>query len=336
MKRVLLVGILFLILSALPQPIYAQTLLAECDACGYCKGQEPPDNWASCARCLYPTIVTDPNALKSVALANNTLVIIATQPDPDNPNNILTNRAVQPAKGRYYTQLGCLNTGALSFRDNPGAAGATVNFILNSLLFPIAGTLAFGTIIYAGFLLLTAQGDQMKIAQGKRMITGSIVGLVFTFGTVFIINIIASDILKIPGFSRGTKITMVGYGQPMDGIYPEVAVRYDDKIITSRKNIQGTETTLVSEVFEIPMIIDLTNPAEYQKLTFTLQNDDNDPINPNVDRNYYNYSLLFDDKVCTQRRLVQSAGGNHLPNNTKLYLNWPPDQAKMYCETLSP
>lgn len=187
------ISLLFLfILFIIPffSPVQAQRI-AECDACGYCNGRTPPENWASCAECLYPVEY----GINHNPTSNLTLKI---NEDPTADN---FNKPPAPAAGKYYTQLGCLNTGLSSF-TNISAGGGVLNFLLNYLIFPIVGVLAFMTIIYGAFLLLTAQGDQFKIAQGKRLITSAVVGLIFTFSVVLIINLIGANILRIPGMQQ--------------------------------------------------------------------------------------------------------------------------------------
>jgi len=168
--------------------------MIECDSCGYCANRTAPENWGSCAECLYGHLgVTKESDPKS----NKTLLINLAQGSTN------FNKPPQPAAGKYFTQLGCLNTGLESFRD-PSSAGGVLNFLLNNLIFPTVGTLAFGTILYGAFQLSTAQGDQMKIQQGRRLVTSSIVGLVFTLSAILIVNVVGSDILKIPGLGGRT------------------------------------------------------------------------------------------------------------------------------------
>jgi hypothetical protein len=162
---------------------------AECDACGYCRGQQtPPGNWNNCTKCLYPSI-----APGSTAIQDKTLLIQGTVGEKA--------RAITPALGAYYTQLGCINTNIDSF-TNPSAAGGVLNFILNRLIFPIVGVLAFLSLIYGAFLLATAQSDREQIARGKSYVVGALVGLIFVFGVVFIVGFIGADILKIPFFGK--------------------------------------------------------------------------------------------------------------------------------------
>jgi hypothetical protein len=127
----------------------------------------------------------------NLARSNLTLKI---ETDPSKSN---FNRPPEPRKGRFYTQLGCFGNNLVSF-DSEAAPGELVNFILTNLIFPTVGTLGFIAIVYGGFMLATAQGDVYKIQQSKKLIGGAIVGVIFTYSIILIVNIIGSDILKIP------------------------------------------------------------------------------------------------------------------------------------------
>lgn len=204
----------------------------ECDACGYCRGREAPDNWDSCSRCLYEEFRTAvPNA---VAEDDNTLMVIGTVGEKARP--------ITPALGKYYTQLGCLDTSMNSFTD-PEAAGGLLNFILNRLIFPVSGVLAFLSLIYGAFLLATAQSNPEQIARGRGYIIGAIVGILFVIGVIFIIGFIAGDILKIPFFSTGIKVNInaagVRNGNERDMIQdPQLAVLVNNEEI-GRLTIPG-------------------------------------------------------------------------------------------------
>lgn len=188
MKKVLAtfaLVILFLGFTKIPS-VYAQTppaddiRHAECDLCGYCNGKEPPGDWAECRQCIYP-------AIDSEAIAKDTLKI-----DP------AFNLPPTPAKGHYYTQIGCIITEVDDF-TKPAGAAVLVNSILNRLIFPTVGGIAFLYLIYGAFILITSQANPEKLQQGKTMVMGAIIGLVFTLSVVLIINLIANQILNVPG-----------------------------------------------------------------------------------------------------------------------------------------
>lgn len=193
MKRLLVSLFLLLVFASSPIVISAQDTTAryaECDVCGYCQGKQTPGNWESCRTCLYPGTVGSP------ATQNKTLRI------NDTPGNNF-NQQVTPYPGRYYTQIGCLSTDLGDFR-NPAAAGGITNQILNKLIFPAVGGLAFFYLIYGAFLIATAQGEPDKLNQGKQVATGAVIGLIFVLSTIFIVNFIANGIIKIPNFSSNS------------------------------------------------------------------------------------------------------------------------------------
>ncbi len=168
------------------QVSFSQDRMAECDLCGYCKNYipptpqtNPPSQWEACRVCLYP----DANPTPTVG---DTLRINANMPPT-------------PYPGHMWTMIGCLSTDINDFTGE-GAAANIVNFLLNKLVFPLAGGIALLFLIYGAFLLLTSQSEPEKLNQGKRVVMGSIIGIIFVLFTVFIVNIIAG-VLKIPGFS---------------------------------------------------------------------------------------------------------------------------------------
>jgi hypothetical protein len=57
-------------------------------------------------------------------------------------------------------------------------------------------------IIYGGYLILTSQGNPMQLDRGKRYLASSITGVLLVVFAVFFIQVIAVDLLHIPGFSR--------------------------------------------------------------------------------------------------------------------------------------
>jgi glucose uptake protein GlcU len=65
----------------------------------------------------------------------------------------------------------------------------------------IIGGLAVLFIIYGGYIILSSQGNPQNLNKGKSYIMYAIIGLLLAiFGYVFV-QIIAVDVLKIPGFS---------------------------------------------------------------------------------------------------------------------------------------
>ena len=191
-------------LSVLPQKTSALTnRYATCDQCGLCADITDDSNpssiqfnikvssqaWGECMKCLYPSIsVSDPTQYGNF----ESLKMVA---DPDNNANMIPN---PPSKGRFYTGIGCFTTNLADFTEE-GAAAALTKPILNVLL-SVAGGIAFLYLLYGAFLVVTSRGDPEQLSQGKRTIVGSIIGVVFAMSAVFLVNLIAGGILKIPGF----------------------------------------------------------------------------------------------------------------------------------------
>ncbi len=172
-------------------PVFAQSptqapggpRYAACDLCGFCPPNQPPQSWASCQKCLYPNINPDPSAMDSLKVDDE------------------TNLPPTPAVGHQYTFLGCL--GGSSGFTSSGSAGGVVQSILN-IVFSAAGGIAFLYLLYGSFIIATSQADPERLNYGRRLVSGAIIGLVFTFGSVLIVNFIASGVLKIPGFGEAT------------------------------------------------------------------------------------------------------------------------------------
>ena len=90
---------------------------------------------------------------------------------------------------RVYTALGCIPVKIDSF----------VMWLLPKL-FGVAGGIAFLLMVYGFFLVGTSGGDPKKVQGGQETITSAISGLVLSIFALFVLRLIAVDILKIPGF----------------------------------------------------------------------------------------------------------------------------------------
>ena len=181
MKKIFLFILIFLLLAGTVSNVLAQTRYAACDLCGYCPPNPAPQSWPACQKCLYPNISSDPSTMESLII------------DP------VTNLPPPPTAGKQYTFLGCLGGGG-GF-TNEGAAGEVVQSLLN-IIFSISGGIAFLYLLYGSFIIATSQSNPEKLNYGKRVVYGAIAGLIFTLGSVFVVNFIASGILKIPGFGE--------------------------------------------------------------------------------------------------------------------------------------
>jgi hypothetical protein len=66
----------------------------------------------------------------------------------------------------------------------------------------LIGCIALLGIIYAGYLLMTSQGNPMQVAKGKRFLYSSIAGVLLAIFAFVFIEVITVNILQIPGFSH--------------------------------------------------------------------------------------------------------------------------------------
>lgn len=216
--------------ATFPNAEYARCI--ECDVCGYCfsqpeRGLDMPDDWNECAKCLYRDV------FKNIGGINGGIDDIDKLTNEDALRNLTLHiegdvegipKAPQPKKGRYYTQLGCFSTNGEDYFDaftggvNSGAGGPVAQIL--RILFSVVGSLAFLYLLYGAFVMMTAQGRAEKIQEGKGIITGSIVGVLFSLSAVFIVNIITNEVLRVP---MGQAAVEVGYKEKKNS---------DDKIMT--------------------------------------------------------------------------------------------------------
>ncbi len=69
------------------------------------------------------------------------------------------------------------------------------------ILFSISGGVAFLLMVYGFILIGTSSGDEKKVQGAKETITSAVIGLIISISALFILKLIAIDILKIPGLS---------------------------------------------------------------------------------------------------------------------------------------
>lgn len=88
------------------------------------------------------------------------------------------------------TDFGCLP-------ENPAQFGAAVYNIGLGLI----GAVALLFIVYGGYLILTSQGNIEQLNKGKSYIFYSIVGIILAVVGFAFYQIVARDVIKIPGFT---------------------------------------------------------------------------------------------------------------------------------------
>jgi len=101
--------------------------------------------------------------------------------------------AVNPYDGceqykEINTALGCVPLDFTAFME-----------WLLPILFGFFGGIAFILMVYGFILMGTSSGDEKKVQAAKETITSAIIGLVVSISALFILKLIAVDILQIPG-----------------------------------------------------------------------------------------------------------------------------------------
>lgn len=107
------------------------------------------------------------------------------------PNSVYAASPSPAASPCPQTDFGCIPDDPLGFAAKIYSIG--LGFI---------GSIALVFIIYGGYLILTSQGDQLKLGKGKSYIVSAVIGLVMAIAGFAIYQIITVDVIKLPGFSR--------------------------------------------------------------------------------------------------------------------------------------
>ena len=93
-----------------------------------------------------------------------------------------------PGNTSINTALGCV----------PVQIGPFIAWLSN-WIFGVAGAIAFLMMVYGFFLMSTSSGDPKAVQGAKETITSAISGLLLSIFGVFILRLIALNILQIPG-----------------------------------------------------------------------------------------------------------------------------------------
>lgn len=143
--------------------------IGNCDVCGYCNGmtlQQVPARWQSCRQCIYRGLGEG----EVNPLENKTLINL---PSPD--------------LFHIYTDFGCLSS-------KPGEFASQIS----TFFFSVVGGIAFMFFIYGAGVIATSRSDPGRLNQGRRIIYGAIVGLLFALFSVFLLRFIATGV-GLPG-----------------------------------------------------------------------------------------------------------------------------------------
>ena len=66
----------------------------------------------------------------------------------------------------------------------------------------IGGGVAFLLIVYAGFMIMTSQGNPDRLQAGKELLTSALAGIILLIFSIFLLNLIGVEILQLPGFGK--------------------------------------------------------------------------------------------------------------------------------------
>lgn len=67
---------------------------------------------------------------------------------------------------------------------------------LLTIVFSFLGLIFFGLILYAGFIWMTAQGNDSKISEAKKMLVNAIIGLIVILASYAITYFVVSAVQK--------------------------------------------------------------------------------------------------------------------------------------------
>jgi heme/copper-type cytochrome/quinol oxidase subunit 2 len=96
------------------------------------------------------------------------------------------------------TQVGAVGqtagVGSAATASLPDVVGRVINVVLGFI-----GILLLVYILYAGFLWMTAGGEDKKVEQAKTMIKNSIIGLLIIITAFAITNFVLGSLLNVAG-----------------------------------------------------------------------------------------------------------------------------------------
>lgn len=118
---------------------------------------------------------------------------VPTQQNPASANSTSSNLQLCDGGIGIPTAIGCIP--AL------GSQEQLFGFILKWAI-GVGGGIAFLLIVYAGFMIMTSQGNPERLKAGQELLTAAISGVVLLVLSVFVLNAIGVTILKIPGFGQ--------------------------------------------------------------------------------------------------------------------------------------
>lgn len=130
-----------------------------------------------------------------------------TQADCDNAKasiqQDITDQLAKPQSSGVT--CGTNNTGIKTAIGCIPVLGSTDDFLAAVLKWAvgIGGGIAFALMLYAGFMLMTAQGNPERMKAGQELLTSAVAGLILLIFSIFILKFIGVDILGLQKFGFG-------------------------------------------------------------------------------------------------------------------------------------
>ena len=97
------------------------------------------------------------------------------------------------------TAIGCIPISE-NFLDKAGPM-RPITFLLKWGI-GVGGGIAFLLIVYAGFQIMTSQGNPDRLKGGQELLTSAIAGIILLIFSAFILRVIGVNIFEIPGFGN--------------------------------------------------------------------------------------------------------------------------------------
>lgn len=113
---------------------------------------------------------------------------IAQSPSPTETPDYFGSATCPPDE--ILTDLGCVPQDPIGFVERFYGIGLG-----------LIGMVALLFMIFGGYFIMTSQGNPTRLAIGKQYVFYSIAGLILAIMGFIFIQIIAGDILRIPGFN---------------------------------------------------------------------------------------------------------------------------------------
>lgn len=125
--------------------------------------------------------------------ANRTIVVLTIAITLFLAPSVVWARSTFKDVGRNF-----VDTGTEIYGANPPSLQATVGNIIKGGL-GLLGIVFIVLIVYAGYVLMTARGEEKKVTEAKDTITSAIIGLAITLGAYAITDFVVDALVSATG-----------------------------------------------------------------------------------------------------------------------------------------